>query len=722
MVNMRWKAVWSALVALSLATTAAAQVSTTFRYEPPPGAPEVESVTLPGSFNGWSTSELPMERQEDGSWAVTVELEPGDHLYKFYINDSWPEDMCGSETWGDPARNFWIDPDADRCEDDGFGGRNAVRVVAGVPDEEEGLGFRHDPADPAHVSTTRSGDEEALSVRFTANAGEVTEARVAVGDESYPMHLQLEYRGREVWRAVLPLETSDYAIVVQTHQGEGSFGPFAAPAEPFTPVAWIAGAVGYQIFPERFWNGDPENDRYTLETDSYNFKDPEHWYWEGPPVLMDEWGGEVLDRHCCHQYFGGDLQGILERLDDLEDLGVTLLYLTPIFESGSAHGYDAHDFFTVAPNFGDEAVLRELLDEAQARGMRVMWDFVPNHVGTGHWAFQDAVKRGLSSPYADWFRFHVDPSEVQVGKPDNAHYDSWWGLGNLPELETRNPEVMEHLLDVTRHWTEFGFDGIRVDVPGDIRNRSEFFPAFRRAAKEVNPEVYLVGEIWQRNPSWLQGDEFDSLMNYAVGQGVIAAFARGTLDGASALAQMAEVYATYPEASTAMQFNIIASHDTARLATMVGGGALGDEPDEETLARQRLAAAMLYALPGMPVTFQGDECAFLGRGEGPQEENRYPVQWEACDTDMLEHYRQLAALKRDLPALHSPTLRGYLGETSTLGFYRGEPGEGELLALFALEAGTVNLPEGTWEDAISGDPVSDRVELEALSWRYLVRR
>jgi cyclomaltodextrinase / maltogenic alpha-amylase / neopullulanase len=680
-----------------------------FVYTPPTQAPAVSSVAVRGTFNGWG--ERVMTRQADGSWRAVVDLPDGTHQYKFFINGSWPTDMCDDRTWGLPGSDYWIDPAADGCMEDGHGGRNAVLIVGSGP----GLGFAHVVGSPTYVS--RAGDR--LSVRFRANRGAVQSATVTVGDATHPMHLQLRLGLQEVWRASLPPGTSSYGFVVETADGPRTFGPYGAPASPFSDVAWVGDAVGYQIFPERFWNGDPTNDHWTLETDVVNYMHPATWDIE--PVLMDTWGGQVLEFHCCHQYFGGDLQGILDRLDHLEQLGVTFLYLNPIFTSGSAHGYDTYDYLEVAPNFGDEALLRTLLDAAKARGIRVMWDFVPNHTGVGFWAFQEAADNGPASPYWSWFNFNVDWSQLQVG--NGNHYDAWWGFGTLPRLETRHDSVFQHLLDVTRHWTEFGFDGIRVDVPNEIRNRSQFFTAFRQAAKSINPDVYLVGEIWGRDASWLQGDQFDALMNYAVGEGVVERFARGELTGGSAADEMARVYAEYPEASTAMQFNLISSHDTGRLLTKMGGGPLGGAADATSLARQKLAAAMLYALPGVPVTFQGDECAFLGTGDGPREENRYPFQWQDCDAAMVAHYARLAELRGELAALRSPVIRSHAGAGAVLSFFRGEPGDGEVLAMFnsGPAPASPTLPAGTWIDAATGESFSGSASLAARGWRYLWR-
>jgi cyclomaltodextrinase / maltogenic alpha-amylase / neopullulanase len=679
-----------------------------FRYAPPAGAPAVVSVSLRGSFNGWG--ETPMAQLPDGSWRVHVPLGDGRHQYKFFINGDWPADMCFDQTWGHAAHDYWIDPDADGCDPDGHGGQNAYVQVG-----EVGLGFVHQPTSPAHVSAA----DGRVSIRFTVTAGRMASAVVTVGADTFPAHLQLRQGSQEIWRALVPEGSTAYGVTATASTGTESFGPYGVPGTLFRAVPWVGEAVGYQIFPERFWNGDRSNDEHGPATDAYHYLHPSFRY--GPPILTEAWNGPMEHNHCCHQYFGGDLQGVAEKLDHLDALGVSLVYLNPIFTSGSAHGYDTYDYFEIAPNFGDEQTVRDLLGAARGRGMRLMWDFVPNHVGVGHWAFQHAVQHGDTSAYWNWFYFRVPHTEIQVG--NNTHYDGWWGVGELPELNTAHAAVHAHLMEATRYWTEVGFDGIRVDVPESIRNRAQFFPAFRQAAKAVNPDVYLVGEVWGRNPGWLRGDEFDSLMNYAIGLDVIRMFALGWMTAGTAAQDMTRLYADYPEAATAMQFNIISSHDTSRLLTLLGGGTMGMTPSAIALGRQRLASALLYALPGVPITFQGDECAFLGvAGSGDQ--HRYPFQWDACDLAMLSHYRGLGELKRNLPALRSAAIRVPAATGSVLSFYRGEPGVGEVLALFngANESRTVALPAGNWADAATGQAVNGSADLGPLGWLYLERR
>jgi glycosidase len=682
-----------------------------FTYTAPAGA-AVTSVSVAGSFNGWSTTGAPMTHQADGSWLARIRLADARYEYKFYINGAWPADMCDHAAWGDPAHEYWIDPDALGCVPDGVGGQNALIGVGTAADP--GLGFEHDPASPALVSAAGGR----VSIRFRANQRQVLAATLRAGGQAYPMAPQLTWRLQETWRGSVPEGTAQYTISVQTAAGTQEMGPFTVPGQLFRAVPWVGGSVGYQIFPERFWNGDPSNDALAVSTDAYPFTHPD---FRGPaPLLTPQWNGPVTEQHCCHQYFGGDLQGVIQRLDYLRELGVTLVYLNPIFSSGSAHGYDTHDYLSVEPSFGDEAVLATLRDEAHARGIRLMWDFVPNHVGVGHAAFRDAVEKGTASPYWSWFTFKVPAAQVQPGNA--AHYNAWWGFGSLPELNTRNPDVMDHLMGVVRKWTGFGLDGIRVDVPGEIDNRTEFFRAFRQTAKGIDPDTYLVGEIWERSPGWLQGDQFDALMNYAIGQDVIERYVTGAITAGAAVQAMAQLYGEYPEASAAMQFNVIATHDTGRLLSKLGGGALGATPGAEALARQRLAAAALYALPGVPVTFQGDECAQLGAGGG-RDEHRYPVQWQACDAAMQAHYRALGQLKHDLPALASPVIRLGGGTPGVLSFLRGEPGTGEVLVLLngGATARTLALPAGTWTDAVTGAAATGSVEVGAVGWRYLRR-
>ena len=682
-----------------------------FEYTPPAGAPNIASLAVAGAFNSWSTTTNLMSRRVNGTWFARIRLADGQYEYKFHINGAWPSDMCFDRTWGNAANNFVIHGAAITCVADGFGGQNAL-INVGAADTS--LAFQHAPSTPAQLSQV--GDR--LSVRFRANVGTARSAIVRVGTTDVPMHQQLINRTQAIWRATIPATTSSYSIVVERASGSQTFGPYTVPGAIFRSVSWVGNGVGYQIFPDRFANGDPSNDSLALTTDEYQMLPPAL---QGTvPRLTPQWNGPVTDSHCCHQYFGGDLAGVISKLDHLQSLGVTMIYFNPIFLSGSAHGYDTWDYSKIDPAYGDTTTLRSLLQAANARGMRVMWDFVPNHTGVGNPQFRDAVARGTTSPFWDWFTFKVPAAQVQIGNA--AHYDAWFGFGSLPKLNTTRPTARALLIDAVRQWTQFGLQGIRVDVPNEITNRVEFFNDFRQTAKAINPDVYLVGEIWQRDASWLQGDQFDALMNYAIGQDVIEKFALGQLTGGSALQSMAQLFAEYPEASSAMLFNVISTHDNSRLLTKMGGGGLGTVPSPDALARQRLATAMNYALPGIPLTWQGDECAQLG-ASGGRDEHRYPVQWDRCDAAMLTHYRLLGRLRRDTPALQSSAIRLVQGGGSTISWLRGEPGTGEVLVTFnaGTSSAAVTLPAGTWTDLVSGESVTGTADVGARGFRYLRR-
>lgn len=570
------------------------------------------------------------------------------------------------------------------------------------------LAFFHDPQNATHLSEA----DGRLSIRFRTNPGRATAAVLESNGSTFVMQRQMAYRGQDVWRGTLPASASatSYRIRVSTTKGDSTFGPFAVPTTRFAAVPWVGGRVGYQIFPERFQNGDPSNDSLTLSTDEHVFMP--QW---ATPMLRPWRGAPVTEQLCCHDYFGGDLAGIVQRLDSLAANGVTLLYLNPIFSSGSAHGYDTYDYLQIEPSFGNEATLRTLLTNAHAKGMRVLFDFVPNHVGLGFPRFQDAVRNGTSSASWNWFTFNVPAGQIQVG--NSAHYATFAGSGAMPKLKTDNPEVLNYLMQVARTWMQFGFDGIRVDVPNELPNAAAFARNLREAAKSVRADAYVVGEIWDRAPGWVQGDQYDALMNYAVGQAIIEPFVKGTMNATDAAANLGLVFMEYPEASTAMAFNVIATHDTPRLLTKLGAGAIGTTPSSDLLARQQLASAMLFALPGVPLTFQGDECAFTGA----MNENRYPVQWDQCNASMRAHYKQLAQLRTTTPALTSAAFRIVSSDGNVLAWQRGESGSGEVLAVFNAGLAPVSyaLPSGSWTSLTTQATASGSISVGAFGWVLL---
>src|SRR4051794_32488683 len=292
------------------------------------------------------------------------------------------------------------------------------------------------------------------------------------------------------------------------------------------PPGWVADAVFYQIFPDRFAVSGRVPKPGPLQP------------WDAPPTY--------------NGFKGGDLPGIAEKLDYLADLGITALYLTPVFASASNHRYHTYDYYKVDPLLGGDDALRSLLDQAHERGIRVVLDGVFNHSGRGFWPFHHVVENGLQSPYAGWF--HLDRETVRArglkpyptrddmrrieaeggGNRDGSvsqrqlGYRAWWDLPALPKLNTDNPHMREHLMGAAEHWLRFGIDGWRLDVAEEID--AGFWREFRQRVRAINPDAYIVAEIWREKPHWLTGDTFDALMNYPLVEALLSFVAARHLD------------------------------------------------------------------------------------------------------------------------------------------------------------------------------------------------
>jgi neopullulanase len=417
--------------------------------------------------------------------------------------------------------------------------------------------------------------------------------------------------------------------------------------------AWVRDAVFYQVFPDRFAPSERVAKPGPLEP------------WDAPPTR--------------HGFKGGDLLGIAEHLDYLEDLGVNAVYLTPIFQSASNHRYHTYDYFRVDPLLGGEVALRELLDRAHERGIRVVLDGVFNHTGRGFWPFHHILENGPASPYRDWF--HLD-DDVLAGwrsltpyppgdEPTGASlgYQAWWGLPALPKLNTAHPPVREFILEVAEHWLRFGIDGWRLDVPTEIDDPS-FWRAFRQRCRAVRPDAYLVGEIWEIAPDWLRGDRFDALMDYPLGEAILG-FVGGQsldwgvvhghhqyrdtirpLDGAAFAARLVELLGAYDPDVVAVQLNLIGSHDAPRALTVLGGD----------VAALRMATLIQSTLPGAPCIYYGDEIGLTG-GNDPGCRGAFPCDDSRWDRDLRAFVRSVLRLRADRPELRhgSTTAVGVAG-------------------------------------------------------------
>lgn len=455
---------------------------------------------------------------------------------------------------------------------------------------------------------------------------------------------------------------------------------------PIDVPAWAADAVFYQVFPDRF--------RRSGRVPAPGPFEP----WEAAPTH--------------HGYKGGDLYGLVERLDDLADLGISGLYLNPIFTAASNHRYNTADYLAVDPLLGGEAALRVLLDEAHGRGIRVILDGVFNHSGRGFFPFQHVIEAGASSPYRDWF--HLDPDVLDgrrgidpypVGDPEGRHvptgYRSWWNFPSLPKLRVEHGPTREYLFGVAEHWLRFGIDGWRLDVPADIEDET-FWPEFRRRVRAVRPDAYLVGEIWTESPEWLAGDRFDALMNYPLGLAILG-FAGGgrldldaasgqadyhrslrTLDGAAFGARLEHLLALHHPDVVGVQYNLIGSHDAPRPRTILAG-----DP-----AALRLATLLQMTLPGTPSVYYGDELAMLG-GPDPDCRRGYPAAPDEAGAETRALARAAIHARRDHIALRRGTVAVAGAAGSAVALAREADGSRAVVAVNSgREAVLVTVPAG----------------------------
>ncbi|GAF15468.1 neopullulanase [Bacillus sp. JCM 19045] len=385
--------------------------------------------------------------------------------------------------------------------------------------------------------------------------------------------------------------------------------PYAHDSEVFSPPDWVEQTVWYQIFPERFANGDESlNPAQTLP-------------WESAEPKPDS-------------FFGGDLEGIIQNLDYLETLGISGIYLTPIFKAFSNHKYDTIDYFELDPQFGDKQTLKKFVTACHERGIRVMLDAVFNHSGYYFAPFQDLLHNGASSKYADWFHPHEFPLDSSLAKPN---YETFAFVGSMPKLNTTHPEVKNYLLKAARYWIEeFDIDGWRLDVANEVDHA--FWREFRQAVKSVKQDVYILGEIWHQAGAWLQGDQFDAVMNYPLTD-AIQDYVLKNKPVQEVQKSLSRHLFSYPHPVNKVQFNMLGSHDTARVMTV----------SDQNKNLVKLQYFLLFSFPGSPCIYYGDEIGMSGDNDPGC---RACMIWdpERQDSDMYSFLQQLIGWKNQYKA------------------------------------------------------------------------
>ncbi|GCF95588.1 alpha-glycosidase [Enterococcus florum] len=392
--------------------------------------------------------------------------------------------------------------------------------------------------------------------------------------------------------------------------------PYFHEIDRFKVPDWVHKTVWYQIFPERFSNGDSTND----------------------PEDCLPWESKLPDRE---DFFGGDLQGIIDRLDYLEELGINGLYLCPIFSAPSNHKYDTVDYYEVDPHFGDKRVFKELVQKAHERGIKVMLDAVFNHLGKDSRQWRDVLKNGQDSKYADWFHIHSFPATYQP-IPDSEFgdaitYETFSFVPTMPKLNTANREVQEYLLDVAAYWIrEFDIDGWRLDVANEVDHH--FWKKFHETVLEEKSELYILGEIWHSSQRWLQGDEFHAVMNYAFTESLKDFYLDQSMDAKEMIDRMNRQQMLYCDQANEVSFNLLDSHDTPRMMTLCNN-------DQQLL---KSAFAFMFLQKGTPCLYYGTEVGLAG---GPDPDCRRCMPWEKQDEALKEFFKKLIALRKRYASL-----------------------------------------------------------------------
>ncbi|MEM8874454.1 MAG: alpha-amylase family glycosyl hydrolase [Planctomycetota bacterium] len=620
---------------IALAEAVVEDNTVTFKFDANTMADAPRDVNLAGSFNGWNAGVTDMTDDDgDGVWTATIELPDGTHHYKFVVDGNWITDPTD---------------DAELRVGDNFGGQNSGVIVGPdirkAPPVEDGKinaeYVRHDPvkdavqldANELRVSIrTQQGDVDAVFVKPMLGMGATSELQHAGNEDGYDIFtgtvvLNLEEAAKDVaqYHFVLADSGSEWMVtqgeVQEIDPARNMIGlAFSKDLLAFDVPEWPHHAVWYQVFAERFRNGNPDNDPGKYP---YELLVPWNSDWwdvlpgETPPSADSDnfytGTGDVWDRR-----YGGDLQGLQEKLPYLKSLGVNAIYLNPIFEGESMHKYDTADFRHVDDNFGivtdyakyppniegstddpatwefseSDKVFLAFLKEAKANDMRVIIDGVFNHVGRAHPFFQDVLANGQNSPYAEWFditdwgdpanwREMDDPYQVH-GKDGGIQWNAWdQPNGHLPafakdETLGLHPGPRQHIFDITTRWMDpngdgdpsDGIDGWRLDVPQDIPH--PFWIDWRKHVKGLNPDAYITGEIWSFAQPWLKGDQFDAVMNYQFSMPTQDFF----VDQSTAIspseyaAALMNVVEAYPRPIAYAQQNLMGSHDTDRLASM----------------------------------------------------------------------------------------------------------------------------------------------------------
>lgn len=685
------------LALLAVAVALHPAIEHTFVYEAENG---VRSVSVAGTFNDWNKDVALMRPDPDGrTWRLVKSLPPGRHLYKFVIDGT----------------RWVVDPRARRSEDDGMGNVNSVLVL--VPTDYATPAERGDGKIAASILRHRTAvpdaniDRGMVGLALRVRPGDVE--RVEVETEDGRRLPAAERMIDEIAAVVVARFRWDrrgsiaYAFRLQDGPLVRYFGPSGLTARPegnrfmldpqrFAPFEvpeWVERSVIYQIFPDRFDNGDRSNDPRDVVA------------WDAKPTYFNR--------------FGGDIAGIERRRDYLKNLGIDVLYFNPVFQSPSNHRYDATDYLRIDRELGTNEDFARLTANFAREGIRTVIDGVYNHTAVDFFAFKDLREKGEASRYRNWY--FVKSFPVVVKHPPN--YEAWFGFESMPKVNLADPEAFGYFMAVTEFWHRNAtIAGWRLDVANEVP--MSFWRKHREQVKRLDPQAWIVGEMWGDATPWLGGDQWDSVMNYRFRDAVVGFVANGTMRASQFMSRLMAIHEQHAPQVSRNLMNLLGSHDTPRFRTVAAG----------RLDLALLAATLQFTWIGVPSVYYGDE---LGMEGDKDPDNRRGMRWDLADdrNEALRHYRRLIALRQASRALQSgdPVPLGADDRTRTLSFARIHADQVALVVVNRAErAQTVRVPlrglagrPARMVDALSGRAVATRgasadIEIGPLTAAVLV--
>ena len=675
----------------------------------------VKEVYLVGSMNDWNLKANMMKRDANNIYTISLLLKPGEYQYKFL----------------EDGMNYVTDENAITFLDDGFGGKNSVIVVDDSFDKVvikkgDGNFLSYSISNNQTLESINPLSSLKIEFKTKSHINDVEQVFLIKGEDEIEMKKIAEDGSFDYYQKIIHLnnesEEFDYCFKYvdanksfyllnnefSTTLDKNKFFHYSKDSvEAFFTPDWVKDGIIYQIFTDRFYDGDKSNNQ-----------DFSEWYYEGvniPPKrggllkkytqyfhFIDDWydiSGLIKSPYHApnkdgyqpdyNSFYGGDIMGIYKKLDYLEDLGVTIIYFNPIFEAKSNHKYDAADYMKLDPHFGTEEEFKMFVNEAHSRGIRIILDVAFNHTGETFWAFQDGMKNGPNSEYYDWYEWKKwpmpdlssmpNPSNVESFNPLD-YYECWWGYGEMPNLNfdynesnqaensikdinqaQPNWDVVNYLLDVSEYWiSEMDLDGFRLDVPNEVP--FWFWKLFREKVKTIKPDAYLVGELWSNAVDWVNNDYFDSVMNYAYFKDPVMRFFNSRqCDAKTFDRDIKQGLLTYPSQATQVMMNLIDSHDTFRYLESCNGDV------------SKLEMAVLFQMTyvGTPHIWYGDEIGMMGAHDP---DCRRPFNWKFYNdkkkVNLRNFYKKMISIRKQHSCLRTGSFKTLLADGMVYSFLR----------------------------------------------------